>query len=381
MPYNLFFFSLLFFSLTNLAYTQSLPFMMRDEGNQWSVFQFSVGGCYVIYGHTEHLSIQGDSIINNIKYKKLFQRIPSWSKGNTLIGLLREDPIEKKVWMRTLDNQEGLMYDFSVDKGDSVQVYNPFEQFNYTFIVDDVKIENINGHDYKIWIFTNSYDCWIEEIGSESGLIYYPPITYGGGSRLACFSGRHANYMNPLYNSCEMDTANIGLLSSSPDTAISHQEYEFQVVSTDTAGYIQATYYNCWNMPKGLSLDSQTGLISGIPVESGIFYLMICVSNMWFTTDCSEYNLYVEPNTEMKDEKAKQHTLVYPNPANDLIIIENIINTLPGEIEIFDCLGMLRKRIHYDHPSVSLEIDIRDLERGIYIIHFSSLKPVKFVKI
>ncbi len=380
MKATFYFILLILICLANTVHSQYLTYKMKDEGNMWSVFRYSAENLGVIYGNTYHIIIQGYTVLEEMAYEKLYQWIPEYNQTGNLIGFLREDWLERKVWMRTLDDREGLMYDFSVAKGDSVHVYNPFEKFTYTFIVNEVRSENFNGHDYKIWIFTNSLDYWIEEIGSESGLIYLMPGMCGGGSRLTCYTGRYVNYVNPRYNTCEPDTAVIELTTGSLDTAIIHQAYEFQFESTDSTGSHHAAYHDCsGHMPEGLSLVAKTGVLSGVPEESGSSRLTICVSNQWFWTDCREYYLYVDPGAEATDETALSHSILYPNPVVHILKVDPCMLQTPCNFEIIDLLGIVRAKGRIEGSQVT-EIDVGGLKTGIYYLKTGKSSPELFIR-
>ena len=58
---------IVFICQTVLVFSQFPPFFMMDSGNQWSVFSFGIGVCGVTWGNTSHITIQGDSVINEVK--------------------------------------------------------------------------------------------------------------------------------------------------------------------------------------------------------------------------------------------------------------------------------------------------------------------------
>jgi hypothetical protein len=137
----------------------------------------------------EKQTLIGDTIINEITYKKLF--FHNYLKELTqdslkYIAALREDTINKKVYFIWKGfNTEVLLYDFSLDVGDTFEAKSP--KFNFSgpeyfdfyppsrlkvlMVVDSV----IGGNSRKVLklsIIDTFLDYWIEGIGSTYGLFY-----------------------------------------------------------------------------------------------------------------------------------------------------------------------------------------------------------------
>lgn len=96
--------------------------------------------------------------------------INDWSFGQTLELLRQED---QKIWRR-LSNQEFLMYDFSLEVGDTLS--------QTSMIVTEVSVISYFGQNRKTISFSEGfhYERWIEGIGSSAGFQYpgwdYNPI-------------------------------------------------------------------------------------------------------------------------------------------------------------------------------------------------------------
>jgi hypothetical protein len=126
---------------------------------------------------------------------------------------MREDTTGK-VWLKmTANDEEFLMYDFSIITGDTVQVGkdDPVD-----LLVDSITTVIINGIDHqKYWFtcFTNEYyhEYWIEGIGSNQGIVWSgSAMIVGGFFRLLCKSKNEVlYYMNPDYSSCYINTVGI----------------------------------------------------------------------------------------------------------------------------------------------------------------------------
>lgn len=136
----------------------------------------------------ERFAVNGeDTVINNIVYKKIYMFLNTVFDRNTAsyVGALREDE-QKRIWLKTdnplhpskplsYDVEEILLYDFSVNAGDTIKS----EYINF-HTGDGVVVEKIDtiqiGNTYrkKIKIKTDEFiDIeWIEGIGSLYGLFF-----------------------------------------------------------------------------------------------------------------------------------------------------------------------------------------------------------------
>ncbi len=129
---------------------------------------------------TSIVRMEGDTIIDNRVYKKLFGTRDTvnqeWSPFQVFI---REDSI-KKIWLRSPDNEETLLYDFNLMVGDSFLIDNGG---GWTCSIPVIEVDSVtlnNGERRKRIIF--SYQAfgdmedevyWVEGIGSQFGLLYH----------------------------------------------------------------------------------------------------------------------------------------------------------------------------------------------------------------
>ncbi len=129
---------------------------------------------------TNSLRIYGDTTINSLQFKKL------WTvncfdetfieENSTYYAAIRED--SKSVFLYK-DDEEFIIYDFSLQVGDSFTHYSFFSLQDVELEVESIETIILNGVDRKKinFIITNDYSgwvkSWIEGIGSEAGLIDY----------------------------------------------------------------------------------------------------------------------------------------------------------------------------------------------------------------
>lgn len=110
-----------------------------------------------------------DTLIGSYLYKSV---IPRGSGG--LGGFIRQDISMKKVYVRVSDSTEKLLYDFTLNKGDTLQPNNINVWSLDTIVVNSVDSVLINGQYRKRWVLSppifNDTTMLIEGIGSNRGL-------------------------------------------------------------------------------------------------------------------------------------------------------------------------------------------------------------------
>ena len=157
--------------LSNLALCQEYKPLL-DTYNQWSV-RYCFSGC-----STDIYYTNGDTIVDAMNYKVLdgYHYI---SRG----FLLREDVTEKKVYLKTIlpsGIRDYLLYDFSLEVGDSINIKNPASPFiedaGY-YKVDAITLlplvdSNLYRHFYLSPAASNTISendaIWVEGVGSLS---------------------------------------------------------------------------------------------------------------------------------------------------------------------------------------------------------------------
>lgn len=145
---------------------------------------------------TDVYYIDGDTTFNNYNYKVL--------NGYHYISKtfwLREDEQERKIYMSfeyNFERKEVVLYDFSLDIGDTTALSNPISPFLMNpgnFIVDSVNYILLQDNQlYKVLYLSSlslqssEHPIWIEGIGSLS-LINAPGGTpnVNGVGKLSCF--------------------------------------------------------------------------------------------------------------------------------------------------------------------------------------------------
>lgn len=130
------------------------------------------------------IRLEGDTIINGVEHKKIIREMHfyTWIE---VTGYIREDSMGRVYAMNT-SFEEGLLYDFSANQGDTIVVHNTLNMnwWDYdcpwfaelTIVVDTVyPIETQDGITRKVLAIQrtddNFIELWIEGIGSLAGVI------------------------------------------------------------------------------------------------------------------------------------------------------------------------------------------------------------------
>ena len=80
---------------------------------------------------SEYIKFMEDTLIDDQTYRSIFTSPDSlhWH----LAGFIRENYGEKRVWLRNKKGEEGLIYNFGMKVGESVDVFNPVEGMYVTY--------------------------------------------------------------------------------------------------------------------------------------------------------------------------------------------------------------------------------------------------------
>ena len=116
----------------------------------------------------EHICVDNsDTLINGMNYSQV------WECDIAYRGALRDDGLGRIYYVPKDESVERLVYDFSLNTGDTVTVYieDPFNTPNYAMQnvqVSNVQYIDINGVQRKALDMSGSQ--WIEGIGCTQGL-------------------------------------------------------------------------------------------------------------------------------------------------------------------------------------------------------------------
>lgn len=212
-----------FILLLNVVFVISNSFSQDfvKEGKQWNVSEtMNFGGTVTLI-----YKIEGDSVANNLHYKKVWSYEDSTFTGRVLFGLIREGA-GKVFFQPNYSNKESLLYDFNIGIGDTVQVLSLPNQGDCEVVLTCTGIDTITyfGKPRKRWSFA-SYDSeiWVEEIGNLNGLFsnrFYECIFDVDYSLLCSYEDDTLIYENPEGHPCYINTVGIGENPYEPQISI-----------------------------------------------------------------------------------------------------------------------------------------------------------------
>lgn len=163
-----------YFLLNILFLLINIPWAMSQnilyEGNRWNIS--SSGFTPQIY--TQALRINGDSVINSIKYKIVQSSLDSNLLQWNNVALIRSDSMNK-IW-KFENGGNKLLYDFNLKLGDTFEI-STIPIHDCELIVEQIDSIALSNGDKRKRIKLNSlngwvgYQIWIEGIGSEFGLL------------------------------------------------------------------------------------------------------------------------------------------------------------------------------------------------------------------
>ncbi len=181
-----------------------------SENALWSTVEVHClpnGNLYSSY----HNKMEGDSVLGNLTYKKLWRCNSESLDDWFFYGLIREDD-QHKVFYKPIGYNEGLIYHFGVEEGDTVFALNTglnsMDTLHFKVTTID-SVELLDGFKMRIILheFNNDKEeVWIEGMGSLYGLLNSCNNAYGavcGGYESLCFEKNNVLiYQNASYNTC-----------------------------------------------------------------------------------------------------------------------------------------------------------------------------------
>lgn len=183
--------------ISHSAYCQ----LFDDAGNQWNV---RIGDAWSSYS-TKIFKYEGDTLIDTMIFRKMYSANDSSSNAYwEYRGAVRE--WEGKVYGCTRGRyNEGLLYDFTLNTGDTAYVINEYCEEPFEVVCTATDSTAINGNYRKTFSFTFPYGQWIEGIGSLAGPLFfgYDLCITDVFSDLLCFyNAENLLYLNPDAGSC-----------------------------------------------------------------------------------------------------------------------------------------------------------------------------------
>ena len=186
-----------------------------NNNSVWNILSIQVEdetGIVNIPRHTTKIYFEGDSVVNDKAYKKVFNCTDDeFCKYPSFAGLIREENL-KTYYIFAGQAQEYLLYDFSVEVNDTIEMYCPQIESTLTYRVHNIDVMNVNGISKKRIELTypdseTITDIWVEDLGSLFDFITINPMV-GYVKRLLCFYRDDVClYHDPDYEACYYTTS------------------------------------------------------------------------------------------------------------------------------------------------------------------------------
>lgn len=141
------------------------------------------------YFHHYAFKVQGDTTFEGRTYKKLYRweladntGAPYQIEGVSLAALIRDDTTTRRVYGVLLEEQveligcsfdppqEALLYDFSIEIGDTLQDCTT-DVIGAWVVIESVTTENIYGMERRVWPLGNSFTL-IEGVGNSVSFFF-----------------------------------------------------------------------------------------------------------------------------------------------------------------------------------------------------------------
>lgn len=361
------------------------PYHIADTTKKWSTLHFGFGGWNIaMCGGTRTIEVAEGFVYNDTTIYNVYETHDSLRQDWTQIGYLKEDTIAKKVYYSEWWPEEiGLLYDFNLVVGDTVTIDNYYVGFEDVLLIcDSVVPILINGNSRNQFFFSTPYtngisDIWIEGIGSKFGLLNsgFGGACYAGGSMnlLCCSKNDTIIYMDTVYNSCYIQDFYPKIVSECYDTAYLNEFYEFQVLVSDTNNIGSFALIGDV-IPDDFDFDESTGLLTGMPSDTGSFPCIITIKNydIDFLTDILYANITVALPTSINDIPKQPEINIHPNPFSASFSIFYHGNPQNSYyLEIFNSEGkMVYKETITD---TDCTIDCSSYKKGIYLLKITDL--------
>ncbi len=246
-----------------------------NDHSEWSILGIIVcPGCPV---WTQYVYFDGDSVVAEHSYKKVFSCDDKLHENIKYEGLIREQN-QKTYFISANSETEYLLYDFSLEEG---MIFNYIEipEYPVSLYVKKVDFVEIGGVQLKQIQLTEPppYDyfvraTWIENIGSLYGLFYPCGMLKTGSLRelLCYFQNDELVYKNPVYSECYYDNLTSVQTVVIDDCYIYPNPFKNIVfISTNNVGYVEifdvlgkTVYYSEINI--GINEISTSYFLKGI---------------------------------------------------------------------------------------------------------------------
>jgi hypothetical protein len=267
---------------------------LLEIGKTWNVLTVTMADWY-----TSTYQLGGDTLISGTNYKKLYAE-NNVNYSQEYLGGIREEPSGQRVFFFDQNETgEGLLYDFSLQPGDTVAVQSNMASkgFQLTFHVDSIdRVTDESGFSRKRLLLSygskNFGEEWIEGIGSMQGLIspgnFFYMADFNWESLCTKLDG-NVVYYNPLFDTCAIEY--LGITENKTDTPGIYfgpnpvtDVSVLQIISDKNDSYTLEIYNLLGVTMRKESFGSNKYLINNREFLPGIYFFKLIDPNLKFET-------------------------------------------------------------------------------------------------
>ena len=180
-----------------------------EDGKQWNVlFSYPWSPPEPQHKYTDIYKIEGDTLVDGVSYKVMYATRNEDLTGWNFWGFIRETEDGQVLTRRDASSYEQIMYDFSMEVGDTIIMNGNGFYPDRMFVVETNEIF-IGGEPRKQIVLEYPWgdqEVWIEGIGSLYGIVDSGSLFLTGGSTdlLCCYQDGDLIWQNttPGYNEC-----------------------------------------------------------------------------------------------------------------------------------------------------------------------------------
>ena len=267
-------------------------------GNKWNYLATAYTTCCGSLTKTYSLFLSGDTLIDNVNYKKMMcDQIGVNYRITIYAGAIRENIEEQSVYFRAKDSEEKKVYSFDYKTGDtisvdiinsniktirfakSVEAYNFGDYTSKKIVVCDTTYYESQGEKYSFY-----YDTWYEGIGSNQMLFEFDENFYNFPfsqkfTELLCFWNNDIQiYQSPNFTFCENAEINSDIKeinNSLNITIFPNPTKDILNITTD----LEITTIKIYSITGSLLLETNHKTIDVSKLSNGIFIVKVILSS------------------------------------------------------------------------------------------------------
>jgi len=263
-------------------------------------------------------------------------------------SILREDTLQKKVYILSNYTDEGLLYDFGMLAGDSAVIINT-GCMNDTLIYHLQSVDSVQMSDGSFRKrFHLDFDTWIEGLGSLAGPLRPGCLTVGTSENLVCYyQDNQFMYLNPPYASC---------FYSHPSQYFNYIDTNNLWNYTETYGIGVPNYTTLFRFKKDTLIGGQTYYIAEATADSVHWHAL---TDFYREDNKRVYILHNGTESLVFDANANLGDtlqIFHDDMGNPALCPDTCLIKIMG-IDLVNTGGLYRKRLHFQYLNCPGSID------------------------